>query len=70
MKPISPQIYRGIEFVQLDKLPEDQKLQLAQWLPGLNKIKIQAENELMDRCITYSDYTFWFENFYRVPMVG
>ena len=64
MSPVSPQSYRGIVFVQINLLPEDQRAQLIEWLPEVNKIKIQADGQLIDQCITYNDYTFWFQNHY------
>ena len=64
MTPVSPQTYRGIIFVQIDQLPEDQRMQLIEWLPETNKITIKAEGKLIDRCITYRDYTIWFQNYY------
>lgn len=64
MEPVSPQIYKGIFFIQINMLPINQRQQFKEWLPETSKIKIQAGNHIMKDCVTYSDYKFWFNNFF------
>lgn len=52
--------YRGIEFVRLSSLPEEQKSQI--WLAlGREKIiKILRNNVLLNDCVQYNDYVGWY----------
>lgn len=56
--------YKGIEFVRISKLPEEQKKQIALALPSENIIKILRENELFTDCIQYKHYEAWFNKQY------
>jgi|GEM_PF-2844357 len=62
--PITPQNYRGIEFVHIDNLPKDQRTQLDDWLPITKFIKIKIAENVLDHCVNYTDYLFWYENYY------
>jgi len=66
MNPISPQNYRGIFYVKLETLPEEQKYQLSNWLPATELIKLKVEENIIDNCVNYQDYLFWYENFYSL----
>lgn len=66
MKPISPQNYRGIFYVKLETLPEEQKNQLGNWLPVTDLIKLKVDERIIDNCVNYQDYLFWYENFYSL----
>lgn len=64
MIPISPQVYRGIRYVHLDNLPKDQRSQLNNWMPTTEYIKIKIAEDVIDHCVNYQDYLYWYENFY------
>ena len=64
MIPISPQVYRGIRYVQLDNLPKDQRSQLNNWMTPTEFIKIKIAEDVIDHCVNYQDYLYWYENFY------
>ena len=66
MKPISPQNYRGIFYVKLDTLPIEQKNQFSNWIPSADLIKLKVEESIIDNCVNYQDYLYWFENFYSL----
>lgn len=57
--------YKGIEFIRISKLPEDQRKQIAQALPSDNIIKILRENELLTDCVQFKHYEAWFEQQYK-----
>jgi len=64
MTPISPQNYKGIVYVQLDRLPQEQFAQLTSWLPATERIKLRIGEKIVDGCVKYRDYIFWYENYY------
>ena len=64
MTPISPQNYKGIVYVQLDRLPQEQSTQLNNWLPVTERIKLRIGENIVDGCVKYNDYIFWYENFF------
>jgi hypothetical protein len=58
------EIYKGIEFVRLSSLPEEQKKLI--WNSAFNKkmIKIKNGSELLTDCFPYTIYLEWYcENF-------
>lgn len=57
--------YKGIEFIRISKLPEEQRKQIAQALPSDNIIKILRENELLTDCVQFKHYEAWFEQQYK-----
>lgn len=61
---VDPNIYKGIEYVQLNELPEEQKLALKETLSDDLFIKILVNGELRHDCIQYKDYAYWFKNIY------
>jgi hypothetical protein len=66
MKPISPQHYRGIFYIRLEALPDAQRDQFFNWLPVSDFIKLKVDEHIIDNCVNYQDYLFWFENFYSL----
>ncbi|MBL6447412.1 hypothetical protein JMN32_13930 [Fulvivirga sp. 29W222] len=58
---IEAKIYRGIEYVRISELPEDQKTSIKNWVNMDVVIKIQTETVLMSDCILFKDYEFWFK---------
>ncbi|HEY5692521.1 MAG TPA: hypothetical protein VIS49_13780 [Cyclobacteriaceae bacterium] len=61
--------YKGIEFVRLSKLPEDQKALLVQALPSNHIIKILRENELLTDCVQFKHYDAWYCKSYKPESV-
>lgn len=58
-------IYKGIEYVQLNELPVTQQFSLLEGQGDHLFIKILVDGKIVNRCIQYKDYTFWYENVYR-----
>ena len=52
--------YRGIHFVQLDDLPDDQAKRISKWVPAKDIFKIRTEQEIIARCIQYKTYEAWY----------
>jgi hypothetical protein len=63
----NPKLYKGIEYVQLKELPEDQQQKIRQSLNRELFIKILIDGQLHQDCILYKDYKHWFENVYNIP---
>ncbi|MEQ8362056.1 MAG: hypothetical protein RH948_04250 [Cyclobacteriaceae bacterium] len=53
--------YKGIEFIRISKLPEEQRKQIVQALPSDNIIKILRESELLTDCVQFKHYEAWFD---------
>lgn len=55
-------IYKGIEFVEIYSLPNEQKQNLLQTINPELFIKILVDGKLMSQCIQYKDYEEWYDN--------
>jgi hypothetical protein len=62
---VNSTIYKGIEYVQVNTLPADQKEKLLQTINHDLFIKILADEKLIGSCLLYKDYEIWFDNVYR-----
>lgn len=51
--------YKGIEFVRISSLPEDQKKAFWDSFDRHKIIKIMRNQELLNDCIQYNDYQEW-----------
>lgn len=59
------EIYRGIEYIQISKLPQLQKELIVQTLPTDHIIKILTEKELLNDCIQYKHYESWYNQHWK-----
>lgn len=64
----NPKLYKGIEYVQLNELPEDQQKKIKESLNQELFIKILVDGHLRQDCIFYKDYKYWFECTFRTPV--
>jgi hypothetical protein len=62
---VNSTIYKGIEFVEISTLPNEQKTSLLQAVSPDLLIKILVDGKLMSHCIQYKDYEDWYDNSYR-----
>lgn len=61
---MSAETYKGIEFVRISNLPEDQRSQIRATIGDSKIIKILKEKELLHDCVQVNDYALWMkENF-------
>ncbi|MEQ8927175.1 MAG: hypothetical protein RLO81_15245 [Fulvivirga sp.] len=58
-------VYRGIEFIRISELPENQKEAIKSWATKDVVIKILIDDHLLSDCIQYKDYRVWFETVYQ-----
>ncbi len=60
------QIYRGIHYMRISLLHDEQKESFISWLPHDQIIKIQVENEIFVDCVQYHHYEHWFDNIMKI----
>ena len=53
--------FKGIEFVRISSLPEDQKEKIWQSFQQDKIIKIVKDKALLNDCILYPDYVSWLK---------
>ena len=62
---VNSTIYKGIEYIQVNALPPDQKERLLQTINHDLLIKILVDEKLIGNCLLFKDYDIWFENIYK-----
>jgi hypothetical protein len=60
-----PKTYKGIEYVQLSELPEEQQTLFGQTFNRDFIIKIQVNGKIVSDCIQFKDYTLWYEQQFK-----
>ena len=66
---VNSTIYKGIEYIQVNSLPPDQKEKLLQTINHDLFIKILVDEKLIGNCLLFKDYEIWFENIF-MPQRG
>ncbi|HEX5170315.1 MAG TPA: hypothetical protein VFW11_14155 [Cyclobacteriaceae bacterium] len=66
----NPKLYKGIEYVQLDELPEEQQLRIKESFNEGLFVKILVNGKLCEDCILYKDYSYWFHSVFIVSNNG
>jgi len=54
------EIYKGIEFIRISKLPQDQRDRINASFPKEKIIKILHGEVILKDCIQYHEYQEWF----------
>lgn len=60
MLKASPTFHKGINFIQISSLPFEQQELFQEWVPQSCIMEMRINNILMDDCVEYQDYTYWF----------
>lgn len=68
MMLVKPSLYRGIEFVSVTDLPEEQQILLQSSPQYPERINILIEGEIKRNCIQYQAYTQWFQDVYKTSV--
>jgi hypothetical protein len=58
-------IYKGIEYVKLNELPQNQQEKLLDTLAHDFFIKIMMDGIVVHQCLQYKDYDRWYENVFN-----
>ena len=61
-------IYKGIEYVQLNELPETQREELLQTMAHNFFIKIMIDGKIVTQCLQYKDYDAWYEGVFKTRL--
>jgi hypothetical protein len=62
---IDSKIYKGIEYVQLNELPQVQREKLSETLNKDLFIKIMIDGKIVNDCLQFKDYSFWYNSVYK-----
>lgn len=65
MQKAFPHIDLGTGYIQLSRLPFNQAIKLRNWLPDTSMITIKSDGYLVDDCIQYSEYEYWYDFLFR-----
>ena len=58
---MSAETYKGIDFVRISSLPEDEKNQITRTIDHSKIIKILRGKELLPDCVQVNDYAHWIK---------
>ena len=65
------EVYKGIEYVRISKLPKEQSVRIQAFIPEEKIFKILRDDEvLLEDCIQYRDYQDWFKRSYQPSVNG
>ena len=68
---IEREVYKGIEYVRISKLPKEQSTRINASFPKERIFKILRENDvIINDCIQYCDYQEWFKKSYQPSVNG
>jgi hypothetical protein len=62
---VKAKLYRGIEYVEIDDLPEYQQKLLSE-KADIELIKILIDNKVISNCLQYCQYSQWYETVFKV----
>lgn len=65
MFKLQPIYLNGKKFIQLSQMPLRQASMLLSWLPGKSILRLKSEEVELDDCVEYSNYEYWFDNYFR-----
>lgn len=61
MEKLESSNYRGIDYIRLNDLPDNQYLSFMEWVGKESIITIQVNGNALKNCVQYSDYCYWFD---------
>ena len=61
---VNSTIFKGIEYVQLTQLPEEQRERILDTINRNLIIKILIDGKIISNCLQYKDYEFWYESIF------
>lgn len=66
---VDAKLFKGIEYVQLSELPQNQRELLTQTINQELFIKLLVDGKIVSGCIQYKDYSKWYVELYQ-PLVS
>jgi hypothetical protein len=67
---VTQETYKGIDFVRISSLPENQKRLFWQSFDKNKIIKILKSDSLLNDCIQYHEYSDWFTKNFKQEMIS
>lgn len=61
MLKAQPQYHEDIEFIRLSVLPYHQYKSFSTWISPFSIFNLNVNGEVLDDCVSYSDYDRWYE---------
>ena len=61
MQKALPHIDLGAGYIRLSRLPFNHAIKLSNWLPDTSMVTVKANGSLVDDCIQYGEYEYWFD---------
>jgi hypothetical protein len=62
---IDSKIFKGIEYIQTNELPQTQREKLDETLNKSLFIKILIDGKIISECLQYKDYSYWYNSVYQ-----
>lgn len=62
---VNSTIFKGIEYVQLNQLPEEQRERILETINRNLIIKIMIDGKIVGNCLQFKDYEVWYENVFQ-----
>jgi len=59
---LTEEVYRGIHYIRVSELPEDQQELFKEWLPSDQMIKIMIQKVVLEDCVQFHHYEHWYDN--------
>lgn len=59
---VNSTIFKGIEYVQLNQLPEEQRERILETINRNLIFKIMIDGKIVSNCLQFKDYDVWYEN--------
>ena len=63
---VDAKIFKGIEYVQLNELPQAQREIITQTINPDIFIKLLVDGKIVSGCLQYKDYSKWYVEQYQV----
>jgi len=57
--------YKGIDYIQLEELPQTQQERIRETLNSDLLIKIMIDGKIINNCLQYKDYSFWYASVFK-----
>lgn len=67
---MSAETYKGIDFVRISNLPEEQRNQITQTIDSHKIIKILRGKELLHDCVQVNDYAHWMQESFNKNLLA
>ena len=62
MEKLESRTYKGIDYIKLTELPDEQYLAFMEWVGKESIITIQVNGNSIKNCVQYTDYSYWFDS--------